>query len=156
MFFNIFFIFLLLMASYFAYKIVRTDFKRHIIPDIFLFPLMLIGLTFVTFYQWPISVYDAIIGGIFGYIISTIIGIIFDWRTKQHTKNTPAPIGMGDIKLITTGGFWLGTSGLAFSLIVACISGAIWGACHKQRFIPFAPFFILGAILALITTIFLL
>ena len=155
MFFYIFFVFLLLLTAYCGTKIYIADFRRRIIPDVYLFPLLLTGLVLTTFYQWPISISDAIIGGVFGYTISTVIGLIFDWRTQKNSKNI-APIGMGDIKLITTGGIWLGTSGLATTLIIACILGTIWGRRHHQRFIPFAPFFLIGAILTLIAMTILL
>jgi prepilin signal peptidase PulO-like enzyme (type II secretory pathway) len=63
---------------------------------------------------------------------------------------------MGDIKLIGVGGLWLGTTGLSIALIISCIIGAWWGRAHKQRFIPFAPFFIFGCFLTFISFAFLL
>ena len=156
MFFYIFFGFLLLLASYFSYKIFVADMRRRIIPDVYLFPLMLIGLVLVTFYQWPITPIDATIGATFGYLTAIIIGLIFDWKIKSKDKNAITPIGMGDIKLISIGGMWLGTTGLAIALIIACITGLFWGKKKKQRYLPFAPFFLIGAILTLIGTAFLL
>ncbi len=84
------------------------------------------------------------------------MGLIFDWKIKSKNKNAISPIGMGDVKLISIGGMWLGATGLSVALIIACIGGMIWSKKNKQRYIPFAPFFLIGAILALISISFLL
>lgn len=156
MFFTIFFIFLLLAAITCATLLSITDFRRRIIPDAYLFPLMLIGLTLVVFYGWPIRVTDATIGAVFGYILSTTIGFIFDWHMRRKDSNAIVPIGMGDIKLISIGGLWMGTTGLSIALFIACIGGAIWARTQNQRYIPFGPFFVIGAILSLLVITFLL
>jgi prepilin signal peptidase PulO-like enzyme (type II secretory pathway) len=143
------------MAIVLAVMISLADLRRRIIPDAYLFPLMLIGLTLVTFYNFPTDISNATIGATFGYIMATIIGVLFDRLHKN--KNTPyPPIGMGDIKLLSTGGLWLGTSGLAVALIISCITGSIWAHKHKQQFIPFAPFFIFGGFLSFIINLFLI
>ena len=148
----IFFIILLALAAFFAIKISIADFRRRIIPDAYLFPLMLIGLTLISFYSFPIGIQTATIGAIFGYIMAVITGLIFE----KATNCTQSPIGMGDIKLIGVGGLWLGTNGLALALIIACIIGTIWSKNHKQKFIPFAPFFLFGGFLSFIINLFLL
>lgn len=95
----IFFIILLALAAFFAIKISIADFRRRIIPDAYLFPLMLIGLTLISFYSFPIGIQTATIGAIFGYIMAVITGLIFE----KATNCTQSPIGMGDIKLIGVG-----------------------------------------------------
>lgn len=99
---------------------------------------------------------DGVIGATFGYAMSAIIGFAFDYFIRHKTPDATPPIGMGDIKLIGVGGLWLGTTGLSLALIVACLTGAIWARVKNQKFIPFAPFFIFGGILSLITNLFLL
>lgn len=152
----IFFIILLALAAFFAIKISIADFRRRIIPDAYLFPLMLIGLTLISFYSFPISIQSATIGAIFGYLMAVIIGLIFEKITSKNNQSGQSPIGMGDIKLIGVGGLWLGTNGLALTLIIACIIGTIWSKNKKQRFIPFAPFFLFGGFLSFIINLFLL
>ncbi len=152
----IFFTILLLCAVICATMISITDFRTRIIPDAFLFPLMLIGLILITFFNFPTSISDAVTGATFGYLMASIIGFTFDWRMRRHNPNADIPIGMGDIKLIGVGGIWLGTTGLAWALIIACLSGAIWGRAKHQKFIPFAPFFMIGGILSLIARLFLI
>ena len=151
----IFFFLLLAAALFCTIQISIHDFKQRIIPDIYLFPLMLIGLTLISFFQYPITIQDATIGAVFGYTTATVIGIIFEKHIQKNTA-TETPIGMGDIKLIGVGGLWLGTTGLAIALIIACITGAMWAHAKKSRFIPFAPFFLLGGFLSLIGICFLL
>ena len=156
MIFYIFFIFLLACALACATLISVADFRRRIIPDTYLFPLMLIGLILIVFFDFPIGIRDAVIGATFGYAMSALIGFIFDYLIRRKNPDITPPIGMGDIKLIGVGGLWLGTTGLSVALVIACATGAIWARIQKQKYIPFAPFFILGGILSLIAKLFLL
>ena len=146
------FILLIMLALYLAIKISVADMRRRIIPDAYLFPLMIIGAILTTFFPWPHDVGPGVIGMAFGYIMAAVIGLIFDRIITQHNPLAETPIGMGDIKLIAVGGLWCAPSGLAIALILACIFGAAWAYRKKQKFIPFAPFFIMGAILSLIVT----
>ena len=156
MFFNIFFIGLLVWAAVCAVLISITDFKRRIIPDVYLFPLILIGVLLIAFFGWPTSLTDAAVGATFGYLMSALVGFIFDWRIRKKNPEITAPIGLGDIKLISVGGLWLGTNGLGLALVIACIGGIAWARAKKLRYIPFGPFFISGSILALLANTFLL
>ena len=156
MFFNILFIGLLVWAAICAVLISVADFRRRIIPDAYLFPLILIGLLLIAFFGWPVSVIDAAIGATFGYLMSAFVGFVFDWHIRRKNPDTIAPIGLGDIKLISVGGLWLGANGLGLALIIACIGGIGWARIKKQKYIPFGPFFIIGAILALIANLILL
>lgn len=155
MIYYIFYIILILLAVYCAIKISVADFSRRIIPDAYLFPLLLIGLCLIAFFPYPIELRDAVIGAIFGYITTTIIGITYDY-THRHKKNTYPPIGMGDIKLISIGGLWLGVYGLSIALIISCVCGAIWARINHAKYIPFGPFFLLGVFLSFFTNTFLL
>ena len=152
----IFFIILLVIAAILSILISVTDFRRRIIPDAYLFPLMLIGLTLIAFYSFPITLQSAVNGGGFGYLMSAIIGAVFDYKLTKQNPDACAPIGMGDIKLLGVGGMWLGTNGLAIALIIACILGTLWAKNKNQKYIPFAPFFFIGGFLSFITNLFLL
>lgn len=156
MFFNIFFIGLLVWAAICATLVSVADFRRRIIPDAYLFPLMLSGLLLIAFYGWPTSMVEAAIGATFGYLMSAFVGFVFDWRIRKKNPDATPPIGLGDIKLIGVGGLWLGVNGLGVALVIACVSGILWARIKKQKYIPFGPFFIIGAILALIINAILL
>ena len=153
---NIFFVILLALATWCAIQISITDFRTRIIPDAYLFPLMLIGLILATFFRFPHDISTGVIGATFGYLMAALIGCIFEHHMHSHNRGSNAPIGMGDIKLIGVGGIWLGTSGLSWALIIACILGTLWAKHHHARYIPFAPFFIFGGFLSFIANIILL
>lgn len=155
--YNISFIVLLAVSAWLAWRISVADWRRRIIPDAYLFPLLLIGLIIIAFFPWFTGIGDAVIAAVCGYTLAAIIGYLFDiTKTKNHKHSVVAPIGMGDIKLISVGGIWLGTFGLALALVIACVSGMVWGYIKRQKYIPLAPFFIGGGILSLIINTFLL
>ena len=156
MIWQIFFIILLAVALWCAWKISVADLRRRIIPDAYLWPLFLIGLLITNWWPWIISPRMAATSAVFGYALAAGIGFIFDVIRRRTNPNAETPIGLGDIKLIATGGLWLGIQGLGLALIVACITGGAWARAKHQRYIPFAPFFVVGAILSLITMAFLL
>ena len=153
MFFYIFFTLLLLGAFFCIWRISVADFRRRIIPDAYLFPLLLIGLAVTHFFPWICTTGESVIGAITGYTLAIVTGLAFEKYTKSKIDT---PIGMGDIKLIGVGGIWLGTTGLAVALVFSCLSGMLWGYYNKQKFIPFAPFFFLGGFLSFFAILFLL
>jgi len=73
-------------------------------------------------------------------------------QTSSHVSCvTPYdPIGMGDVKLLAAGGFWLGFDGLAVAVCGACLFGFIWAKVRKQKYVPFAPFFFAGMALFIV------
>jgi prepilin signal peptidase PulO-like enzyme (type II secretory pathway) len=134
-----------------------ADWRARIIPDVFLFPFMLTGLVLgVTGYglPWiPGGIFESVIAACIGYALGAVLNIIFKIRKKQNTNNEQRttnndydPIGMGDIKLLGAGGIWLGVVGLSWAVAGACILGIIWGLARRQKYVPFAPFFFVGAI----------
>ena len=153
MFFYTFFGLLLLGALFCVWRISVADFRRRIIPDAYLFPLLLLGLIVIHFFPWICTSAESVVGAVMGYTLASIIGVIFEYFSKDKLNT---PIGMGDIKLLSVAGLWLGTTGLAIALIFACIFGAVWARNKKQRFIPLAPCLFMGGFLSFIVIIFLL
>ena len=68
MIFNIFFSLLIATAIWLAIMISRADLRRRIIPDAYLFPLMLIGLILTTFYSFPTDISNAVIGATYNLL----------------------------------------------------------------------------------------
>ena len=149
----IFFSLVLLGAIFCAIRMSSNDFKHRIIPDVYLFPFLFAGLLITTFFTWPVTIADSVIGGAMGYCLGLIVGFVFEHFTK-HAKYPP--IGMGDIKLLGAGGIWLGTMGLAIAMAFACVFSLIWCRTKKQKYVPFAPFFLIGGFLSLIIIQFLI
>ncbi len=158
MIYNIFFIVLLIFAIFCTINIAIADLRRRIIPDAYLFPLLITGLVVTAWFPWVVSPKSAALGALFGFALAAIIGVIYERIGGRSTsnKNYVPPIGLGDIKLISTGGVWLGPTGLSIALIISCVLGVIWGLIKHQKYIPFAPFFAIGGLLSLIAIWFLL
>ena len=153
MIYNIFFLVVLIGAIFCAYRMSATDFKRRIIPDVYLFPFLFAGLLITTFFPWPITIADSVVAGSLGYCLGLVVGFIFEHIKKQSKY---PPIGMGDIKLLGAGGVWLGTLGLAIAMMFACVLAFLWNIKKKKKYIPFAPFFLIGGFLAFIVIQFLI
>lgn len=154
--FYIFLIILLGAALYCAVRISVIDLQRRIIPDVYLFPLMLIGILLGVFFPSVLDIKAGAIGATFGYVLAATMGVVFDWGLRKSGRKADTPIGMGDIKLIGVGGLWLGIYGLAMALVVACLTGGLWAHVQRQKYIPFAPFFVFGGFLSFIIGLFLL
>lgn len=156
MFSYIFFGILAFVALFCLVQISVADMRRRIIPDVYLWPFMLIGLVFACwgYGWWPISPHFAAAGAIIGYVLTFCLGMFFDF-IHRNNKNTYSSIGLGDVKLIAAGGIWLGIEYLGGALVCACLVGLIWGLWHKQRYIPFGTFFGFGVIWSLIQMFFL-
>lgn len=132
--------------------------RRRIIPDVYVWPLIMIGLIFACwgYGWWPVSPQSAVSGAVMGYVLTFLIGLLFDYINRHDTTNSYSAIGFGDIKFIATGGVWLGIEYLGIGLVLSCILGMIWGLWHKQRYIPFGTFFSIGIIWSLIQMFFLI
>lgn len=147
MIYYLFFSLVLIGAIFCAVRMATADFKRRIIPDVYLFPFLFAGLLTSVFFPWPITISDAVIGGAMGYCLGLIVGFVFE-KIKPNQKYPP--IGMGDIKLLGAGGIWFGTLGLSIAMIISCILAYIWNWKRHDKYIPFAPFFLIGGFLSLI------
>jgi len=174
----IYILFILYAAALFcAIMLSIADFRHRIIPDAFLFPMMLIGLFLVAFRPFGFvglpwvsgGVMESVLAALIGYAMGVVINAIFKIIKKNKEQGTGnkklsssnlkpqtlnladdyEPIGFGDVKLLATGGIWLGVTGLSVALVSACVFGLIWGMRRKQRFVPFAPFFFMGAVIAI-------
>ena len=74
-----FFAVLILMALGLTYKIAQTDMRRRIIPDGYLFPLLIIGVIVTTFYPWPVQIESGAVGMAFGLCLRP-------WSDLSSTK----------------------------------------------------------------------
>ena len=114
------------------------DFRKRLIPDVWLWPLFLSGL--FLFHDRAEHVAAAILGYAIGFLLL--------WAMRWYKKDA---LGLGDIKLLSAAGLWLGIDGLSRAVIFACVIGIVYGLIRKQRFIPFAPFLFAGAGIYLLT-----
>lgn len=132
-----------------ALIIVAIDVRQLLIPDRALFGL-LVGVAVeqasrLTTNQISLGV--IMIGGAAGF---GILGAIYGLSRGRA-------MGFGDVKLAGVLGLLLGWPEIVLGLLLAFISGAVWGItlllfrrANWQDPVPFGPFLLLGAVLAMI------
>ena len=133
-------IFLILALAYLAY----IDLRTFRLPDAITIPLILAGLCFNSFSSLRfISPQESIFGGLVGFLLLWLLNRLYRYIKKQDG------IGMGDAKLLSALGAWLGWATLPSILFLASISGIIggmiWLRLNKQNHdspFPFGPFLI--------------
>jgi len=125
----------ILIAIICTIAIVYWDIRERIIPDVWLWPLFLSGLF--------------VYGGNDNHVMAAILGYMIAFVMLAIAHRIQG-IGYGDVKLIAGAGIWLGVDGLSHSIVLACTLGIIWGLVKKKKFVPFAPFLALGAMIYLL------
>jgi leader peptidase (prepilin peptidase)/N-methyltransferase len=141
-------IFLILVLAYLAY----VDLRTFRLPDVITIPLILAGLCFNSFSSLRfIAAQESIFGGVLGYLLLWLLNRLYRYIKKQDG------IGMGDAKLLSALGAWLGWAALPGILFLASISGIIggmiWLRLNKQNHgspFPFGPFLIFAGIMELL------
>ena len=97
------------------------DLKTRLLPNIWVGFFALFALAFHfstqgTFITWQ----DALIGAFLGGGLLLLVRTIGNFYYKQDT------LGLGDVKLMTAGGLWLGYE----HITLAIVCGALAGVCH--------------------------
>jgi len=127
------------------------DFDTQLLPDDITLPLLWVGLlaslTGITF----ISIQDALIGAMAGYLSLWSVFHIFRILTGKEG------MGYGDFKLFAVLGAWMGWQMLPLILFLSAIVGAIFGISlililgrDKNIPIPFGPYLAAAGFVALI------
>ncbi len=141
-------VFLILVLLYLAY----IDLRTFRLPDAITLPLILSGLFFnALFNQSFVSFQDSLIGAILGYTGLWFLNYLYQALKKQDG------IGMGDAKLLSGLGAWLGWFALPSILLMASLTGLIGGILwlqwnrqnHRSAF-PFGPFLAIAGIIELL------
>ena len=128
----------------FLIVITFIDLRHMIIPDILVYPAILVGVLISIFKGYGF-LFDSILGGIIGGFV--IFLIVFLSR---------GGMGVGDIKLATMIGIFLGARYVIMTLILSFLVGGLVGILlllfrikGRKDPIPFGPFLSLGAVLSL-------
>lgn len=126
------------------------DLDHMVIPDEITIPALWLGLLFNlngTF----VTISDAIIGAVFGYLVLWGFYHLFLWATKKEG------MGYGDFKLTAMFGAWLGWQVLPFTITFAAILGGVFGIVmlftskiQRNTPIPFGPYLAFAAWLSMI------
>lgn len=154
----IFYIILFLIAGYCVFQMCRWDIRTRLIPDVYLFPFLLIGFVVSPILPWISGgPAESAIIALTSYGLALGISSVFEILKRHQKKNdTGEAIGLGDIKLIAAGSVWLGATGLCITIIISALVASVWCWRTGNKFVPYAPFFVVGAICALITLLFLI
>ncbi|MCY4524150.1 MAG: prepilin peptidase [Halobacteriovoraceae bacterium] len=140
-----------LMEYFFKYTIIASfvvhiivDLKHKILPDMITGYLAAIFLFYsILHHSWTYWM----IGGLIGYFFPLLVTWIF------YKYRGIRGMGLGDIKLFSALGIYLGVYGIIHNIFLSCLIGSIAGIVlisakkiKKQDAIPFGPFIILIAI----------
>jgi leader peptidase (prepilin peptidase)/N-methyltransferase len=129
-----------LLFTWIMIALVFIDIDHHILPDDLTLSLVWLGL-FLSIFSIFTNSHDAIIGGIAGYLIFASIQWLFKLATGKNG------MGQGDYKFLAGLGAFLGWQQLPIIILLASISGVIFGLTHmclKKQFksvpLPFGPY----------------
>ncbi len=122
------------------------DLKTLRLPDALTLPLAALGLLFAAWLGWEPSVWWRFGAAVAGYVV--IWGIAAGYLALRGR----AGIGLGDAKLMSVAGAWLGFEGLPASLLYACAGALLYVAIRfaagrpldLQEALPFGPFIAAG------------
>ena len=141
---------LIITLVYLAY----IDFRTFRLPDAITLPMIAIGILFnVVGMPDPglVSPISSLLGAIAGFVLLWALDKMYYWTKKQHG------IGLGDAKLLSALGAWLGLSAIPNILLIASITGVVGGVLwlHFQKqtirsAFPFGPFLAFAGIIELL------
>ncbi|WP_425807652.1 prepilin peptidase [Desulfitobacterium sp. Sab5] len=121
------------------------DYDTFRLPDVLTFPLLLLGIGTAFVLPMGITGWESLASAVGA-------GSLFALIAKLY----PQGMGLGDVKLIAGIGSFLGFPNILLALFIASLVGSIvgilWIMIHQKEFkaqIPFGPFLVLGAYVAL-------
>jgi prepilin signal peptidase PulO-like enzyme (type II secretory pathway) len=115
------------------------------LPDVFTLGLLVLGLLASAAQLHSTELFDAAWGGIFGF------GVLWCTAKGFYALTGREGLGGGDPKLLAAIGVWMGWASVAPVLLVASLSGALFGAVMQglgrwqpNQAFPFGPFLVLA------------
>ncbi|MCG7498167.1 A24 family peptidase [Vibrio sp. Of7-15] len=140
----IFFTFVLIAATF-------IDLDTMLLPDQLTLPLMWGGITLSLLGFSPVSLQDAVIGAIVGYLSLWSLYWAFKLLTGKEG------MGYGDFKLLAALGAWLGWQQLPVLILMSSLVGAIFGIAQLRaqqkgmdKEFPFGPYLAISGWVCLI------
>ncbi|EFO38132.1 peptidase, A24 (type IV prepilin peptidase) family, partial [Vibrio parahaemolyticus Peru-466] len=140
----IFFTFFLIAATF-------IDLDTMLLPDQLTLPLTWAGIALALTEISPVSLQDAVIGAIAGYLCLWSVY----WGFKLLTGKEG--MGYGDFKLLAALGAWLGWQSLPMIILLSSVVGVIFGLVQLrlqkqgiERAFPFGPYLAIAGWVSLI------
>lgn len=120
------------------------DIQHQFLPDVITYCLLWLGLL-LSLNHYFVSIENAMLGVIVGYLFLWLIGKSYLWLRKKDG------IGLGDCKMLAMIGAWVGLNGLVSVLLLASFTGLIISLIlvmfKKARYenpISFGPYLAIG------------
>ncbi len=143
---------LLIVALVFVWALIALaaiDIDTQLLPDDITLPLMWLGIL-VNMHNGFTDLHSSVIGAVAGYLSLWMIYWIFKLVTGKEG------MGYGDFKLLAAIGAWLGWVVLPLVILLSSLVGGIIGIgliiaskLNKNVMIPFGPYLVGGALIAL-------
>jgi len=132
----------LLLLTWSLITLTLIDIDHQLLPDDITIPLIWLGLLVNTLdFEFGVSLRDAVIGAIAGYLVLWVFYWVFKFVTGKDG------MGYGDFKLLAALGAWMGWQNLLPIIILSSSAGAVFGILMiiiKKRDqslpIPFGPY----------------
>ncbi|ASU21510.1 prepilin peptidase [Vibrio qinghaiensis] len=140
----LFFTFVLIAATF-------IDFDTMLLPDKLTLPLLWAGLSLSLMHISPVSLQDAVIGAIAGYLSLWSVYWLFKLVTGKEG------MGYGDFKLLAALGAWLGWQYLPIIILMSSVVGIVFGLIQLRlqkkgidKAFPFGPYLAIAGWLTLL------
>ncbi|RVU85450.1 prepilin peptidase [Leucothrix sargassi] len=140
----------LLVFAWTLITLAMIDAKTMLLPDNLTLPLMWLGLI-LNYNNVFISLHQAVLGAIVGYMSLWIVYQLFKLLTKKEG------MGFGDFKILAAIGAWGGWQVLPFTIFASALLGAVIGIMmmklRKQQDsqpIPYGPWLALAGLIGMI------
>ena len=140
-----------LIAGWCLLALAMIDFDTTLLPDDLTYPFLWAGLLLALLGLSPVSLADAVIGAMAGYLALWSVYWAFKLLTGKEG------MGYGDFKLLAGLGAWLGWHLLPLVILLSSVVGAVvgtllmaTGAVKRDQGIPFGPYLAAAGWIALL------
>lgn len=140
-----------LAATWMLLAAAMIDADTTLLPDSINYPLLWIGLLAAAIGASPISLHDAVIGAMAGYLSLWSVYWLFKLLTGKEG------MGYGDFKLLAALGAWVGWQYVPLIILLSSVVGTVFGigmmisgAAKRGQGIPFGPYLATAGWIALL------
>ncbi|MEO1901339.1 MAG: A24 family peptidase [Alcanivorax sp.] len=140
-----------LYASFTLLALAVIDLDTTLLPDDLTYPLLWAGLLAALLGVSPVTLADAVVGAMAGYLSLWSLYWVFKLLTGKEG------MGYGDFKLLAALGAWLGWQYLPLVILLSSVVGLVFaltmmatGAVKRGQGIPFGPYLAIAGWIALL------
>jgi leader peptidase (prepilin peptidase)/N-methyltransferase len=141
----------MLYGSFTLLALAVIDLDTTLLPDDLTYPLLWAGLLAAVMGISPVSLSDAVIGAMAGYLALWSLYWVFKLLTGKEG------MGYGDFKLLAALGAWLGWQYLPVVVLLSSVVGLVFavsmmasGSVKRDQGIPFGPYLAIAGWIALL------